>query len=114
MESDNDDGCPPFTVLVYGTQEWSGGNACNITYRDGTPIPQVTDNTEWSKLSPQVLGVIMRMTPQREGFITGMRLWVFTMQTLTLLDKEFAPEGWHVPTDTEWTSTCRSPCCQRL
>ena len=37
----------PYPSIVYGTQEWTVENACHITYRDGTPIPQVTDNTEW-------------------------------------------------------------------
>ncbi len=27
--------------IVYGTQEWTVENACPITYRDGTPIPEV-------------------------------------------------------------------------
>ena len=40
----------PIPSIVYGTQEWTVENACPITYRDGTPIPQVTDNEEWYAL----------------------------------------------------------------
>ena len=41
----------PVPTIVYGTQEWTVENACHITYRDGTPIPQVTDDEEWSNLT---------------------------------------------------------------
>lgn len=36
-----------FRAGVYGIpkKKEHGGNACNITYRDGTPIPQVTSIT---------------------------------------------------------------------
>ena len=40
-----------YASIVYGTQEWTVENACHTTYRDGTPIPQVTDNTEWENLT---------------------------------------------------------------
>ena len=32
----------PVPTIVYGSQEWTVENACNVTYRVGTPIPQVT------------------------------------------------------------------------
>ena len=41
----------PYPSIVYGTQEWTVENACHTTYRDGTTIPQVTDNTEWQNLT---------------------------------------------------------------
>ena len=41
----------PVPAIVYGTQEWTVENACHTTYRDGTPIPEVTDPTQWSNLT---------------------------------------------------------------
>ena len=38
-----------FEWINYGTQDWAIENAEVETYRDGTPIPQVTDATEWEK-----------------------------------------------------------------
>ena len=32
----------PVPTIVYGSQEWTVENACNVTYRGGTPISQVT------------------------------------------------------------------------
>ena len=62
----------PVPSIVYGNQEWTVENACNITYRDGTPIPEVTDN-ESGVFSPQELGAIITTTQQSQGFIIGMR-----------------------------------------
>ena len=42
-----------YLYLPYGNQIWTVQNAEVITYRDGTPIPQVQiiDQTEWSELT---------------------------------------------------------------
>ncbi|MDC0630187.1 fibrobacter succinogenes major paralogous domain-containing protein, partial [Flavobacteriaceae bacterium] len=40
-----------YDYLTYGDQVWTVENAEMVTYRDGTEIPQVTDNTEWQNLT---------------------------------------------------------------
>ena len=40
-----------YDYLTYGDQVWTVDNAEMVTYRDGTPIPEVTDQTEWSNLT---------------------------------------------------------------
>ena len=40
-----------FEWINYGTQDWAIENAEVVTYRDGTPIPQVNDATEWANLT---------------------------------------------------------------
>jgi uncharacterized protein (TIGR02145 family) len=40
-----------FPKVTIGSQIWSSTNLDVTTYRDGTPIPQVTDPTEWSNLT---------------------------------------------------------------
>ena len=103
LESDNDDDCPPSSVLVYGTQEWSGGNACNITYRDGTPIPQVTDQTEWSNLSTGAW-CYYDNDPAKGKLYNWYAVMGIHDTDPNTPNKEFAPEGWHVPSDAEWTT----------
>mgnify|MGYP003304398973 FL=1 len=46
-----------YLYLPYGNQIWTVQNAEVITYRDGTPIPQVQiiDQTEWSELTTCLL-----------------------------------------------------------
>jgi len=41
----------PYDSIAYGTQKWTVENACHITYRDGTPIPEITDDDEWANLT---------------------------------------------------------------
>ena len=40
-----------YPYLTYGDQVWTVKNAEMVTYRDGTPIPQVNDDTEWVNLT---------------------------------------------------------------
>ena len=40
-----------YSYVTYGTQVWTVENAEMVTYRDGTPIPYVQDDTEWSNLT---------------------------------------------------------------
>ena len=40
-----------YDYLTYGNQAWTVDNAEMVTYRDGTPIPQVTADTEWRNLT---------------------------------------------------------------
>ena len=40
-----------YNSLTYGDQVWTVENAEMVTYRDGTSIPEVTDNAEWGSLT---------------------------------------------------------------
>ena len=93
----------PYDSIVYGTQEWTVENACHITYRDGTPIPEVTDNTEWESLTTGAW--CYYENDETKGKLYN---WYAVMgihdAIETTPNKEFAPEGWHVPSDNEWTT----------
>jgi hypothetical protein len=57
LDSDNSSGSitdqdgNTYDYLTYGDQVWTVENAEMVTYRDGTPIPEVTDPTQWSNLT---------------------------------------------------------------
>ena len=38
---------PQIENIKYGEKYWAVVDATHVTYRDGTPIPQVTDDTQW-------------------------------------------------------------------
>ncbi|MDB2613007.1 hypothetical protein N9Z00_04535, partial [Flavobacteriaceae bacterium] len=92
-----------YDFLTYGDQVWTVDNAEMVTYRDGTPIPEVTDQTEWSNLTTGAWAY-------RDNDPTKPRLynWYAVMGIHDIdpntPNKEFAPEGWHVPSDAEWTT----------
>ena len=93
----------PVPTIVYGTQEWTVENACHITYRDGTPIPQVTDNDEWANLTTGAW-CYYDNDPNKGVLYNWYAVAGIHDNDENTPNKEFAPEGWHVPSDTEWTT----------
>jgi uncharacterized protein (TIGR02145 family) len=95
-----------YDYLTYGNQAWTVENAEMVTYRDGTPIPQVTDATEWENLTTGAWSYYDN-DPTRPRFYNWYAIMgIHDAASLSnpSLRKEFAPEGWHVPSDAEWTT----------
>lgn len=40
-----------YRTICIGTQEWLADNLCETLYRNGDPIPEVTDNAAWAALT---------------------------------------------------------------
>ena len=93
----------PYESIVYGTQEWTVENACHTTYRDGTPIPQVTDNDEWANLTTGAWCYIDN-DPTKPRLYNWFAVMGIHDNDPNTPNKEFAPEGWHVPSDNEWST----------
>ena len=83
-----------YLSIVYGTQEWTVENACHTTYRDGTPIPQVTDPEDWANLNTGAW-CYLNNDPNK-----GVLYNWFAVKD----PRGLAPLGWHVPSDAEWTT----------
>ena len=98
----NCDGSPVPTI-VYGAQEWAVENACHTTYRDGTAIPQVTDNDEWANLTTGAW-CYYDNDPTKGKLYNWYAVAGIHDNDSNTPNKEFAPIGWHVPTDAEWTT----------
>jgi uncharacterized protein (TIGR02145 family) len=93
----------PVPTIVYGTQEWTVENACHTTYRDGTPIPQVVNTNEWRSLNTGA------WCYYDNNINNGVLYNWYAVKGIHDTDpntpnKEFAPDGWHVPSDAEWTT----------
>ncbi len=97
-----------FEWISYGEQDWSIENAEVVTYRDGTEIPQVTEDTEWSSLTTGAWCYFDYdygpTKPKLYNWYAVMGIHDAASLTDISLRKEFAPEGWRVPTDSEWTT----------
>jgi len=91
------DGNTYHTVTI-GTQEWMVENLKTTKYSDGTAIPLVTDNTDWSDLS----------TPgycyYNNDNATYKNVYGALYNFYTISTGKLCPTGWHVPTDSEWTT----------
>ena len=92
-----------YDYLTYGDQVWTVENAEMVTYRDGTVIPQVTDNTEWDSLTTGAWSYYDN-DPTKGKLYNWYAVMGIHDTDPNTPNKEFAPEGWHVPTDAEWTT----------
>ena len=92
-----------YDYLTYGDQVWTIENAEMVTYRDGTPIPEVTDNTEWASLTTGAW-CYYNNDPTKPRLYNWYAVMGIHDTDPNTPNKEFAPEGWHVPSDAEWTT----------
>lgn len=84
----------PESVTI-GPQVWMAKNLDVAHYRNGDPIPEVQDPLEWSQLTT---GAWCYYNNEKSGTVYGkLYNWYAVADPRGL-----APQGWHVPTDTEW------------
>jgi len=85
------------TVLI-GTQCWMQENLKTTRYNDGQAIPLETDNSAWSNLSTPAYCYYSNDKNINKDTYGALYNW-YTVNTGKL-----CPTGWHVPTDSEWTT----------
>ena len=85
-----------YTSVLIGTQQWMQQNLEVVTYRDGTVIPQVTDATAWAGLTTGAWCYYGNDPSSGYGKLYN---WYAVNDPRGL-----APQGWHIPTDAEWTT----------
>ncbi len=82
-----------YQTLIIGNQEWMIENLKVTHYRNGDPIPYVTDN--WFELTTGAYSYYHHDSTNIE--IYGMLYNWYAVDDA----RGLAPEGWHVPTDEE-------------
>jgi uncharacterized protein (TIGR02145 family) len=90
-----------FEWINYGTQDWAIENAEVVTYRDGTAIPQVTDDEEWFRLATGAWCYYDNDSSNSKLYNAYAIIGKHDNDPNTP-NKEFAPEGWSVPTNENW------------
>lgn len=84
-----------YKVVLIGDQLWMAENLKVTKFNDGTGIPLVSDNLEWSSLN----GPGYCVYASNYGAIYN---W-FVSDPATNGNRNVCPVGWHVPTDEDWT-----------
>ena len=84
-------------TIVIGTQQWMEKNLDVLTYRNGDIIPQVTDPTAWGALTTGAWCYYNNDSTQGNKY-GKLYNWHAVNDPRGL-----APQGWHVPSDAEWT-----------
>src|SRR5690242_1829855 len=88
-------GVPSVTI---GNQVWMLKNLDVTTYRNGDPISQVTDSTQWVGLTTGAW-CYYNNDPANNVVYGKLYNWYAVNDP-----RGIAPLGWHIPTDAEWTT----------
>lgn len=89
-----------YSYLFYGNQAWTVENAQMITYRDGTPIPQLTQG-EWANTTTGAW-CYFDNDPSNGILYNWYAVAGIHDNDPDTTNKELAPEGWHVASYSEW------------
>jgi uncharacterized protein (TIGR02145 family) len=85
-----------YKTVIIGTQIWMAENLRTTKYRNGDPIPNITNGTTWPSL---VSGAYCDFNNNAINGITYGHLYNF----YTITDsRQLCPSGWHVPSYLEW------------
>lgn len=87
-----------YTTVTIDKQTWMVENLKVTHYRNGDPISNVTDNVVWTALSTGAY-CDYNNTSSNSDIYGRLYNW-FAVSDI----RNIAPTGWHVPTDTEWTT----------
>jgi uncharacterized protein (TIGR02145 family) len=92
----------PSSPVTIGAQSWMGANLDVAFYRNGDPIPQVTDSTAWANLTTGAW-CYYNNDPAMGAVFGKLYNWYAVNDSRGL-----APVGWHIPTDAEWKTLSMS------
>jgi len=85
-----------YLTVTIGTQVWMAENLKVTHYRNGDPIPHITEGVYWWDLTS---GAYCEYNNDSDNVATYGRLYNWYAVDDS---RNIAPEGWHVPTDEEW------------
>ena len=91
-----------YHTVTIGTQVWMVENLKTTKYNNGSPIPLITDNVAWKNYTTPGYCWYNNDIATYKNTYGALYNW-FTVNTGLL-----APQGWHIPTNAEWTilTTC--------
>ena len=87
-----------YTTVTIGTQVWMVENLKVTKYRNGDPIPNVTDNNSWNELTTDAYCNYENVTTNVSAY-GRLYNWYAVND-----NRKIAPMGWHVPTNEEWAT----------
>lgn len=87
-----------YKTVVIGNQEWFAENLRTTQYNNGDPIPNITDNSEWSALESGAYAVY-----NHDNIFSSAYGAIYNWYTV-VDPREICPAGWDVATDAQWTT----------
>ncbi len=89
-----------YKTITIGTQTWMAENLRTTHYRNGDPIPNITDNTQWGM---QTAGACCSYKNTKDVDSIATHGLLYNGYAVTD-SRGLAPEGWHIPTDIDWAT----------
>ncbi len=86
-----------YPTVKIGNQEWMAENLKVTHYRDGSAIPNITNETEWSNLTTGAYCWYLNDENTYKNLYGALYNWYCVTDPRNL-----CPAGWHVPTNEEW------------
>ncbi|MDB4059220.1 fibrobacter succinogenes major paralogous domain-containing protein [bacterium] len=94
-----------YTTTVVDGLVWTTSNANHSNYRDGTPIPQITDKTEWDNATTGAWTYYAQDENNGWGKIYNAHAVRGKHDNdPNTPNKTFAPQGWRLPSQSNWLS----------
>ena len=85
-----------YPIIMIGNQDWFAQNIKTTHYRNGDPIPLITDNTEWTNTTTPAC-CIYNNNEDNAAIYGNLYNWY------AIDDKRnIAPRGWYVPKDEDF------------
>jgi len=89
-----------YKTITIGTQVWMAENLRVTHYSNGDPIPNVKDGDAWDN---QTTGAYCSYN--NTIILDSIATFGYLYNWYTCVDERgLCPDGWHVPTDEEWTT----------
>jgi uncharacterized protein (TIGR02145 family) len=85
-----------YKIVTIGTQQWMSVNLKTTRYNDGTPVPLITDYTEWFSLNTPGYCWYDNNEANNKETYGALYNWY------AVEPGKLCPTGWHVPTDDDW------------
>ncbi len=85
-----------YKTVYIGTQLWMAENLKTSKFNDGTTIPNVIDNAQWSNLTTGAWSYY------NNDIVNNLKYGKLYNWYVTNGNRNVCPTGWHVPTNDEW------------
>jgi uncharacterized protein (TIGR02145 family) len=87
-----------YKTVTIGAQCWMAENLKTTKYRNGDPVPNVTDNTAWAALTTGAYAWFNNDGAYKASY-GALYNWYSVADS-----RNVCPTGWHVASDEEWTT----------
>ena len=90
-----------YKTIMIGKQQWMAENLKVTRYNEGTKIQNIVSNSEWSVITS---GAFCSYQNNTSNDLKNGKLYNwYAVDMIKNNNKNICPNGWHVPSDGEWT-----------